>query len=116
MRTTEERKATPRVSAAGRPKLSGRFCLPGSLFIPGSHKWATGDGNRPDISLAQPVEMKSGSLFAWTGSLFHAGGGNSTTDRVRLAVNPNYHVSFLRQQEQVENAAAAVSFGAFEFI
>ena len=45
------------------------------------------------------VNMKSGSLFAWTGSLFHAGGGNTTTNRVRLAVNPNFHVSFLRQQE-----------------
>lgn len=45
------------------------------------------------------VNMSSGSLFAWTGSLFHAGGGNTTTNRVRLAVNPNFHVSFLRQQE-----------------
>ena len=43
--------------------------------------------------------MKSGSLFAWTGSLFHAGGGNRSDDRVRLAVNPNYHVAYLRQQE-----------------
>ena len=50
-------------------------------------------------ALCFKVVMKSGSLFAWTGSLFHAGGGNRSDDRVRLAVNPNYHVAYLRQQE-----------------
>ena len=43
--------------------------------------------------------------------MFHAGGANTTADRVRLAVNPNYHVAYLRQQENqylaVPRAAAA---------
>ena len=45
----------------------------GTYIVPGSHKWADNDPRRAELSRksAMQVNMKSGSLFAWTGSLFH---------------------------------------------
>jgi ectoine hydroxylase-related dioxygenase (phytanoyl-CoA dioxygenase family) len=68
----------------------------GTLIAPGSTHW--GDG-RPDPSVELvPLEMPAGSVAIYPGTLWHAGGAN-TTDRFRLGVSIQYVVAWARQQE-----------------
>ena len=43
--------------------------------------------------------MSAGSLVASNGALWHGGGENKTRDQTRLALNINFNLSYLRQQE-----------------
>ena len=44
------------------------------------------------------AEMEKGSVFLYTGSLYHGGGANQT-DAVRMGLNVTYNLGFLRQEE-----------------
>lgn len=64
--------------------------------VPGSHRWE--DPQRPTQADTMPAEMEIGSVLIYTGSVFHGGGAN-TTDRPRTAVNIDYCLGWLRQEE-----------------
>ena len=70
-----------------------------TMLVPGSHKWHDQEVRQPPDVEALQVEMSAGSLVAWTGSMWHGGGANTTADQSRLAVNINFNVAWLRQQE-----------------
>lgn len=64
--------------------------------IPGSHLW---DGERkPSSELTVAAEMPAGSVLVYTGSVFHGGGANQS-DAPRMAVNVDYCLGWLRQEE-----------------
>ena len=67
-------------------------------IVPGSHKWHDRSVVQPPEVETVQVEMSPGSMLIWTGALWHGGGGN-TTNSSRLAVDINFNLSFLRQQE-----------------
>lgn len=70
-----------------------------TMLVPGSHKWHDQPVRQPpDIEPIQ-MEMKAGSLLAWTGAMWHGGGANTTSDQSRLAVDINFNLAYLRQQE-----------------
>ena len=69
-----------------------------TVVVPGSHKWHTRKPKPLPESETLQVEMKPGTLLIWTGALWHGGGANRT-NRSRLAVDINYNLSYLRQQE-----------------
>lgn len=64
--------------------------------VPGSHRWD--DGRKPTHDDTLPAEMPRGSVLIYTGSVFHGGGANQT-DRPRTAVNIDYCLGWLRQEE-----------------
>lgn len=68
--------------------------------VPGSHRWDNPDyfGDPATIE-SVPAEMSKGSVLVWTGSLWHGGGANTTSDEVRIGVAMNYCAGFIRQQE-----------------
>lgn len=69
-----------------------------TVIVPGSHKW---HHRRPDsVTASEPlqVEMEPGTMLIWTGALWHGGGANNSS-RSRLAIDINYNLSYLRQQE-----------------
>ena len=69
-----------------------------TMLVPESHKWHdTAVKQPPDIEPVQ-VEMESGSMLIWTGALWH-GGGENKSDSSRLAIDINFNLSYLRQQE-----------------
>ena len=45
------------------------------------------------------AEMSRGSVLIYSGKLVHSGGANQTTDKVRRAININYSVGWVRQEE-----------------
>jgi ectoine hydroxylase-related dioxygenase (phytanoyl-CoA dioxygenase family) len=64
--------------------------------VPGSHRW---EGERtPTAAETVPAEMECGSVLVYTGSVFHGGGANRS-DRNRTAVNIDYCLGWLRQEE-----------------
>jgi len=65
-------------------------------IVPGSHKLGAG----VEFTLADtiPVEMKRGSIVLYSGKLYH-GAGKNNSDRIRQAVNVDYAVGWLRQEE-----------------
>jgi hypothetical protein len=64
--------------------------------VPGSHTW---QGDRtPSADDTVPAEMACGSVLVYTGSVFHGGGANRS-DRARMAVNIDYCLGWLRQEE-----------------
>ena len=64
--------------------------------VPGSHRW---EGDRTAVHAdTVPAEMACGSVLIYTGSVFHGGGANQT-DRSRTAVNIDYCLGWLRQEE-----------------
>jgi ectoine hydroxylase-related dioxygenase (phytanoyl-CoA dioxygenase family) len=68
----------------------------GTLIVPGSHAW---DDTVPDATTPViPLEMPAGSVALYPGTLWHAGGAN-TTDTFRLGVSIQYVVAWARQQE-----------------
>jgi ectoine hydroxylase-related dioxygenase (phytanoyl-CoA dioxygenase family) len=64
--------------------------------VPGSHVWT--DDRKPTQADTVPAEMERGSVLLYTGSLFHGGGANHS-DRRRTAVNIDYCLGWLRQEE-----------------
>lgn len=64
--------------------------------VPGSHLWT--DDRKPSQTDTVPAEMERGSVLLYTGSLFHGGGANHS-DRTRTAVNIDYCLGWLRQEE-----------------
>ncbi len=64
--------------------------------VPGSHTWEP--DRRPQAGEDIPAVAPRGSVLLYTGLIFHGGGAN-VTDEVRLAVNAQYAVGWLRQTE-----------------
>lgn len=65
--------------------------------IPGSHRWE-GDDLKPTPEQTVAAEMPEGSVLIYTGSVFHGGGANRSDAR-RMAVNVDYCLGWLRQEE-----------------
>lgn len=68
-------------------------------LVPGSH---LPDGLAPkeykDDDCLQ-AEMSRGSVLMYSGKIVHSGGANVTEDKVRRAININYAVGWVRQEE-----------------
>ena len=75
----------------------------GTQFVRGSHRWPatpqSPDRPSPDTYEVEKVEMPAGSVMIFHGSLWHGGGGNTTTDDWRLGVNVQDCPGFVRQQQ-----------------
>lgn len=65
-------------------------------IVPYSHKWH-GPVDQSVESLQ--VEMRSGTMLMWAGSLWHSGGANTSKDRERLGLFMSHQVAYLRPQE-----------------
>ena len=66
--------------------------------VPESHLWHDRPVQQPPEVEPIQLEMKPGTLVAWTGALWHGGGANTTQDS-RLAIDINFNLAYLRQQE-----------------
>jgi hypothetical protein len=64
--------------------------------IPGSNHYD--DGLAFELAQTEAAEMPKGSVLFYTGSLYHGGGPNRSTD-TRYGVNITYNLSWLRQEE-----------------
>jgi ectoine hydroxylase-related dioxygenase (phytanoyl-CoA dioxygenase family) len=64
--------------------------------VPGSNQWP--DDARPTPDQTEPAEMPAGSVLIYSGSVFHGGGANRSDGR-RVAVNIDYCLGWLRQEE-----------------
>jgi len=64
--------------------------------IPGSHLYD--DKLTFEHSDTEPAEMEKGSVFFYTGALYHGGGANNS-DATRIGLNLTYNLSWLRQEE-----------------
>lgn len=64
--------------------------------VPGSHR--AGDRERYAAADTVGAEMHSGSVVLYTGSTYHGGGANRS-DSVRVGMNVDYNVGWLRQEE-----------------
>jgi ectoine hydroxylase-related dioxygenase (phytanoyl-CoA dioxygenase family) len=67
-----------------------------TLVVPGSHR--TAPEQRPDDAAAVPATMPAGSVMLYSGTVWHGGGANRTSER-RLGVILEYVVGWLRAQE-----------------
>jgi ectoine hydroxylase-related dioxygenase (phytanoyl-CoA dioxygenase family) len=63
--------------------------------VPGSHE---GPARKPDPGETVPVEMRAGSVFLFSGRLYHGAGAN-VSDRPRLGVAIDYIQPWLRPCE-----------------
>ncbi|MET0454612.1 MAG: phytanoyl-CoA dioxygenase family protein [Mycobacterium sp.] len=67
--------------------------------VPGSHlPGAPTPKEYTDADCLQ-AEMSRGSVLIYSGKIVHSGGANKTTDKVRRAININYSVGWVRQEE-----------------
>ncbi|WP_237572384.1 phytanoyl-CoA dioxygenase family protein [Mycolicibacterium lacusdiani] len=68
-------------------------------IVPGSQ--AAGHLKPTDYTDADCIqaEMSRGSVLIYTGKIVHSGGANRTADKVRRAINVNYSVGWVRQEE-----------------
>ncbi len=64
--------------------------------IPGSNHYD--DKLRFRHQDTEGAEMERGSVFLYTGSVYHGGGANQS-DAVRMGLNVTYNLGFLRQEE-----------------
>jgi len=64
--------------------------------IPGSHKWE--DDRTPSSEETVAAAMPKGSVFFFTGSVYHGGGANRA-QAPRIAVQVGYNLGWLRQEE-----------------
>jgi hypothetical protein len=64
--------------------------------IPGSHRFE--DRMRLEQEASEPAEMAAGSVFFYTGALYHGGGANRS-DETRYGLNLTYCRAWLRQEE-----------------
>lgn len=67
-------------------------------IVPKSHLWHDTPVKQPPHVKPIQVEMKPGSMLIWSGALWHGGGAN-TTERSRLAIDINFNLAYLAQQE-----------------
>ncbi|MCY4128479.1 MAG: phytanoyl-CoA dioxygenase family protein [Gammaproteobacteria bacterium] len=67
-------------------------------LVPKSHLWHDRPVKQPPEVTPIQVEMKPGTMLIWSGALWHGGGANNT-DRSRLAIDINFNLSYLAQQE-----------------
>ena len=67
-------------------------------IVPKSHLWHDHPVKQPPEVSPIQVEMKPGTMLIWTGAVWHGGGGN-TTNQSRLAIDINFNLSYLAQQE-----------------
>ena len=67
-------------------------------LVPKSHLWHDKPVKQPPEVTPIQVEMKPGSMLIWSGALWHGGGAN-TSDKSRLAIDVNFNLSYLAQQE-----------------
>lgn len=65
-------------------------------IVPGSHK--RGPGAEFTIADTLPAVMKRGSVMVYSGKVYH-GSGENKSNQVRQAVNIDYIVGWLRQEE-----------------
>ncbi|KAF2173265.1 hypothetical protein M409DRAFT_17208 [Zasmidium cellare ATCC 36951] len=68
-----------------------------TIVIPGSHLW--GPERCPLDEEAVPAELEPGSALIFVGNLYHAGGGNGTTDQARETVGIFLCKPYLRPAE-----------------
>lgn len=66
--------------------------------VPGSHLWEHERRAKPEESI--PAEMPKGSLFIYTGKVFHGGGAN-TSDAPRAGLSLQHCAGWLTQSEQI---------------
>ncbi len=64
--------------------------------VPGSTTWP--DERQATEDEVVQAEMTAGSVLLFTGSIIHGGGGNATDD-VRIGINMDYCLDWLRQEE-----------------
>ena len=67
-------------------------------IVPKSHLWHDTPVKQPPEIEPVQVEMEPGTLLIWSGALWHGGGAN-TTNESRLAIDINFNLSYLAQQE-----------------
>ncbi|MET0899585.1 MAG: phytanoyl-CoA dioxygenase family protein [Mycobacterium sp.] len=68
-------------------------------LVPGSHlPGSRAPKEYTDADIVQ-AEMSRGSVLIYSGKIVHSGGANKTTDKVRRAININYSVGWVRQEE-----------------
>ena len=65
-------------------------------IVPGSAAWP--DEREPTPEEVVQAEMSKGSVLFFTGSVIHSGGGNRTNE-VRMGLNVDYCLDWLRQEE-----------------
>ena len=68
-------------------------------YYPGSHAWPEWPDFRIAYDGAAALEMPAGSVMVFHGSLWHAGGPNTTADDWRLGVNVQYCAGWVRTQQ-----------------
>jgi ectoine hydroxylase-related dioxygenase (phytanoyl-CoA dioxygenase family) len=68
----------------------------GTYLVPGSCWWPR--PRRPNPDEVIQCELPAGSMVLWDGSIFHAGGGNTTKDQSRRTLTFNYTRGWLRTQ------------------
>lgn len=66
-------------------------------IVPGSHLETRDPNDYTDADCIQ-AEMTRGSVIIYSGKIVHSGGANRS-DRVRSAINVNYSVGWVRQEE-----------------
>lgn len=73
-----------------------------TVVIPGSHKW---DDEVPSVKqmseLGIPAELPIGSCVFFSGTLWHGGGANKSTDTNRCAFTAQYCQPWVRTQENM---------------
>lgn len=67
-------------------------------IVPRSHLWHETPVKQPPEITPVQVEMKPGTMLIWHGALWHGGGAN-TTNESRMAIDINFNLSYLAQQE-----------------
>jgi hypothetical protein len=70
-----------------------------TLFIPGSHRWATREEVPADAAeRLTPFEAPAGSIIVMDGRIWHTSGANVTPDQDRHCLFGYYVASYLRSQ------------------
>jgi hypothetical protein len=67
--------------------------------VPGSHLPGSLTPKEYSDADCLQAEMSRGSVLIYSGKIVHSGGANKTTDKVRRAININYSVGWVRQEE-----------------
>jgi hypothetical protein len=67
--------------------------------VPGSHLPGSRTPKEYSDADCLQAEMSRGSVLIYSGKIVHSGGANKTTDKVRRAININYSVGWVRQEE-----------------
>lgn len=68
-------------------------------IVPNSHLPGSKDQNEYTDADCLQAEMTRGSVLMYSGKIVHSGGANITEDKVRRAININYAVGWVRQEE-----------------